>query len=365
MIKSKNNKKMFEDFYFSQFDLINNVLICAYIDVGFGNYSQDLKLGEWSCMPGYGTELFYCLLPVSAPNSVLMNSLADLNRLLNAYFITDFQAKELICFKIITKSTDPFIRKFCFIFGTLNFEFDNNLQIIDPRPKFSRSSNSFLRVKNTFVNNSVEYPWDELKNNYNKLTNPNSVVKLSLIRESFLNLNSVFSINKYFNTIDLFNGVTLLIATLENLLLGNDTDHQNSSLKFRYTAAFLYHKNVTKDFLDNYFLNHNNLQPLSKDEVIKMFKDLYSIRSDFAHGSFNNLSENKLNRKKYIAIWKRNSVLFKTSWTNTDDLFIRIREYSIIFSFMQLHIVALLKTSLDDFGKRFDQLEDEIKAEKK
>ncbi len=337
-------------------DLENAIYVFARVNpAAFVTYRQDIIIGEWTPIADTGGRRYFAKLPLKYDYEYWNLLIEDLHCLLTAYFLTDFEPRELIDFKTLTskKNEDFWISTFS-VFGQSDFvEFPYSQDIADevslilsPRMRGFSIFNSPVKD----IQFSKDYPWNELKGNYDFITKHKKYLRpLMLIRESFMNLNQALSTNTYPKENELIVGIVLLVSALEKLMLGK-VDSE-ISLKFRLVGATLYENN----FPNNYKLL-NGKQKLSFKEGKELFKILYNIRSDLAHGTLDTVN------KKTNKNWKDLAKIFQVDLPDNLILSERMRIYSMIMDLLQSHIAVFVKYSLKDFFKDPEEILDKLQV---
>lgn len=331
----------------STLDLENKIYIFARVNPeAFASYRQDQKIGEWNPIAGTGGRRYFVELPLKTNEKILHKLLDDIHCLLTAYFLTDFQPRDLVDFKVLTGSNNQeSIIPAMMIFGNSNFiEFPYSQDIGDEQIILSPRIRSMAVFDSPVANIqfSEKYPWNELKNHYEFIkTKPDLFKRLVLVREAFMNLNSAFSSQVYSRETELLIGTIILISTIESLILKGNKEEIR--FKFSIIAAILYEKNVEETDFKNQKLP-NSKTKLDFDEARQLFKTLYDIRSDLAHGTLNTVF------KSSDIYWQKLAKIFHVGIGANQSFSTRMKNYALIMNFIQYHIAIFIKKSLHDFG---------------
>lgn len=328
------------------FDWDNNLYVFARVNPGvWVSYRQEIKIGQWSPVANTGGRRYYVKLPLKFQPELWNSLVEDMNFLLTAYFLTDFEPRELLDFKPKTSKEDILLQTYL-TFGQATFIELPNANDLSKEPNTINSPRIIgLSIFNSPVRDiqfSKDYPWDELKKHYSFLLKNNEYLKpLMLIRESFMNFNMVTSSTTHPRENELIIGIILLVSALEKLMLNPEND--DNTLRFTLIGAILYQNNFPKDSGLQF-----GVPKLSFQEAKILFNILYKIRSDIAHGRLETLS------KKTNKSWQKLAQIFKVTIPDNLEFSARIKLYSFVMELLQAHMAIFIKYSLEDFFKKSD-----------
>ncbi len=309
---------------------------------------QEEKIGDWIPIPKTGGRIYFVELTLEVDQECLHNLLDDLHCLLTAYFLTDFRPRDLIDFQILTSPKNrALVMEAMHVFGNSGIVDNPDLLVLEAGQNLITSPRvSDLSFFDSQTRNMQAYPWGELEKHYMYLKgHPDFLRKLMLIRESFMNFNVVFSLQTYVRETELIVGVVILVAALESLFLGDSKEEIR--LRFSLVGAIIYERNLKDQDFDK---ERQNKSKLSFDEARELFKTLYDIRSDIAHGTLSTIM------KPSNRYWNKLAKIFKVNLIGENTFPYRVGVYGLIMSLIQHHIILLVKNSKDDLKLGPDQI---------
>ncbi len=196
-------------------------------------------------------------------------------------------------------------------------------------------------------NSFSEIDIEELKKWYQFLRD-NDVVeqKVSLIMRGF---GEVFVLGSNFSYIDYQKvalGILLLVPGLEGLFTNQSSSNNDIGFKFSYVGALFY-----SIYADEAFLKLAGAQKLSFLEIKEIFKALYNLRSDVAHGQYEKISRSNN--------WQPLYRLLKVGGTDTTDPAVMIRNAIFAIGLFEKHVVAMIRGAQENLNlgvKIIDQI---------
>ena len=325
------------------FIIFANVLVSPFSSSsGWHQLSKD----GWNVIPtSGGREYFKKFKLVDSSPKDWVASIDSLNRLLLAYFISDFSPRKIHSFELPGHIFEKLPNLFM-IFGSNQnkLSIENNAMLAS-----EMSGTIFNGMGNTDPNAETDisliYEW------YDVFENKVLFNCVNLVKEAFILTNRQFGNGGFYDYVELAMGIMLLVSALEGLFTNGQESTGDIKFKFKIVGSLYYQKNVTTDFLKR-FGDHSFNEKFTKHEFEQILSILYDLRSDVAHGSYAKILKGKN--------WKTLLSLLKVHYDDNFDQAILSKHVAMALGLLQKHIFALIIQSKTDLSKGINII-DEIK----
>jgi Apea-like HEPN len=327
---------------YERFIIFANVLVPPFSSSG--RWHQLSKDG-WTVIPtSDGREYFKEFEVANTNPKDWVTSIDSLNRLLLAYFISDFSPRKIYNFElpghILEKSPNLLV-----VFGL-----NRKLSIEDNATLASEMSGTLF---NGLVHNdpnsepdiSLIYEW------YDVFEDKVLFNCVNLVKESFILINRQFGYGGFYNYVDLAMGIMLLVSALEGLFTNGQENTGDIKFKFKIVGSLYYQKNVTAEFLKKIDDSVHN-EKFTESQFRQILSILYDLRSDVAHGSYAKILKGKN--------WKTLLSLLKVYYDDSFDQAVLSKHVAMALGLLQKHLLALIIQSKADLSKGISII-DEIK----
>jgi len=304
------------------------------------------KDGWFVVFPTYGGTKYCKEFKITSTPDDWLKSIDSLNRLLLAYFISDYEPRKIHSFEMVdNREIEKRIQLFS-VFG--NHQKASSINSETAKSSFNMSGwifNGWAGDPNTQIEDVLIDKW------YRILDNKTLFTSISLLQESFILTNKQFNGMNYYSYIDFSIGIMLLVAALENLFTNKQENHADIRFKFCVIGSLYYQKNVTDDFLRKF---HNGADDgkFNQGDFRQILKELYDLRSDIAHGSYSKILRGKN--------WKNILALLKVHYDESFNQAILSKQVAMALGILQKHILALIIQSEIDLLKGAEIIDEAI-----
>lgn len=323
------------------FVIFANVLVPPFSS---SNVWHQLSKDGWNVIPtSGGREYFKEFKIANTSPKDWVASIDSLNRLLLAYFISDFSPRKIHGFElpghIFEKLPNLFV-----VFGSnqnkLSIESNSGLA-------FEMSGTIFNGMGNSDPNSgpdiSLIYEW------YDAFENKILFNCVNLVKEAFVLINRQFGNGGFYNYVELAMGIMLLVSALEGLFTNGQENTGDIKFKFKIVGSLYYQKNVTTDFLKR-FGSYEFNEKFTKNQFEQILSILYDLRSDVAHGSYAKILKGKN--------WKILLSLLKVHYDDNFDQAVLSKHVALALGLLQKHLLALIIQSKTDLSKGINIIEE-------
>lgn len=312
----------------------------------FSTRWHQLSIDGWNVIPtSGGTEYVREFVVAETTPKEWIASIDSLNRLLLAYFISEFSPRKLHSFELPHHLIEKLPNLF-FVFGSDQSEFFNANK---HQLSFEMSGDIF----NGLISNDPHYQTDiSLINKWYEIFNNKVLFNcVNLVKESFILINKQFSNMGFPNYVDLAMGIMLLVSALEGLFTNGQDNIGDIKFKFKIVGSLYYQKYVTAEFLKR-FESSGNTEKFSESQFREILSRLYDLRSDVAHGSYEKIFKGKH--------WRELLALLKVHYDDNFDRVILSKHAALALGLLQKHLFALIIQSEMNLAKGINII-DEMK----
>jgi len=322
-----------------RFVVFANVLVPA-----FSTRWHELSKDGWNVIPTSGGTEYYkeFVIATSTPKEWIA-SIDSLNRLLLAYFISDFAPRKIHSFELPQHIIEKLPNLF-FVFGSDQSKFFNDYK---HQLSFDMSGNIF----NGLISDDPHYQTDIslIDEWYDVFSNKVLFNCVNLIKESFILINRQFGSSGFYNYIELAMGIMLLVSALEGLFTNGQDSIGDIKFKFKIVGSLYYQKYVTTEFLEK-FDRGVATEKFTESQFREILSRLYDLRSDVAHGSYEKIFKGKH--------WKELLSLLKVGYDDNYDRVMLTKHAALALGLLQKHLFALIIQSKTDLSKGINIIDD-------
>ena len=160
-------------------------------------------------------------------------------------------------------------------------------------------------------------------------TNINIEQKVSLIMRGFGQIFVMRANIGQANYQKIASALLLLIPGLEGLFTSNSDDNSDITFKFATVGSLFYTKYASEDFLKAL-----NAKKLSYQEINELFRSLYKLRSDVAHGTFSRITRH--------SNWEPLLRILKIGCMDATRRYADPQQMLFALGMLEKHIIALI-----------------------
>jgi hypothetical protein len=279
--------------------------------------------------------ILWRLIPLDFQDDDIYQAVRDLENILLALFVNDRLPRKIFYFSYPNDLEKEISVKLLFMLGQVKS--DSAIGIEVSTESFSHSG--FMH------NRQLGHDWipssQAITEWFNSFQEDERLAgSILLLQKSFWKINGLQVKYRYYDYLDLCEATVLMVAGLESLFVRSDSE--NISSEFRQIGSAYYDEYVPEGFFHNF---EAGAKKLSLQQMAKVLRSLYGIRSAVAHGQARSVFAGKGSSRgrRWLEIIKWMNVAQK----NPEDKTMFYSHLLLAMALFQKHVFAIISCLKD------------------